>query len=351
MEFFADSMRRALYGAGGYYRHARIGKEGDFYTSVSVGELFGDTIAALIARSFESCGFPRTIVEIGADSGYLLADIMRYLQRFFPYVFESLTFAIIEPLPPLAQKQRAYFETLGLHVRIVESVESFERPLFVANELLDAMPCDLLQRESGVYSFGMLDNHAFEFVSSHALSGAQAEVARRIVEVGERFSVVRGEIPLSYMPFLEQLLEPQTYWAFLMFDYGERGFSNAFSLRFFKGKTIFGFEDFLRNPHAFLGNADITYDVAWDYVHWIFENLGGACVFYGRQNTILMRLGLAEVFERLVAGLSPQSRDYIHYASTLKTLIAPTLLGERFKAALFVTDALQAEFGTFCKNS
>lgn len=351
MEFFADFMRRALYGASGYYRHATIGKEGDFYTSVSAGELFGDTIATLIARSFESCGFPRTIVEIGADNGYLLADIMRYLQRFFPHVFESLAFVIIEPLPPLAQKQRTYFETLGLHVRIVQSVESFESPFFVANELLDAMPCDLLRRESGAYSFGMLDEHAFEFVPSHVLIGAQAEVARRIVAIAERFSVVRGEIPLSYAPFLEQLLEPQTHWAFLTFDYGERGFSNAFSLRFFKEKHIFGFEDFLRNPHAFLGNADITYDVAWDYVQWIFENLGGACAFYGRQNTILMRLGLIEAFERLVAGLSPQSREYIHYASTLKTLIAPTLLGERFKAALFVANALRADFGAFCKGS
>lgn len=350
MEFFADFMRRALYGAGGYYQHAKIGKEGDFYTSVSAGELFGDTIATLVARSFESCGFPRTVVEIGADSGYLLADIMRYLQRFFPHVFESLAFVIIEPLPTLAQKQRAYFEALGLHVRIVEAAESFESPFFVANELFDAMPCDLLRLESGTYSFGMLDEHAFAFVPSHTLCGAQAEVAQRLIDIAQRFSVVRGEIPLAYLPFLEQLLQQQEHWAFLVFDYGERSFSNAFSLRFFKEKHIFGFDDFLRNPHAFLGNADITYDVAWDYVQWLFERCGGACAFYGRQNTILLRLGLIEVFERLVAGLSPQSREYIHYASTLKTLIAPTLLGERFKAALFVASTLQADFGAFLQT-
>lgn len=350
MEFFADSMRRALYGASGYYQHAKIGKEGDFYTSVSAGELFGDTIAALIVQSFEQCGFPRTIVEIGADRGYLLADIMRYLRQFFPHVFESLAFVVIEPLPILAQKQRAYFETLGLHVRIVPSAESFDCPLFVANELFDAMPCDLLQFESGAPVFGMLDNQKFAFVPMHVLCGARADYARQIVELAERFSVVRGEIPLGYAPFLEQLLEPQTHWAFLTFDYGERGFNNAFSLRFFKEKNIFGFEDFWRNPHAFLGNADITYDVAWEYVQWLFERFGGACVLYGRQNSILMRLGLLEVFERLVSGLSPEKREYIHYASTLKTLISPTLLGERFKGALYVANALQSEFAAFLKT-
>lgn len=350
MEFFADSMCRALYGENGYYQHAKIGKEGDFYTSVSAGELFGDTIAALIAQSFEQCGFPRTIVEIGADRGYLLADIMRYLQRFFPRVFESLAFVIIEPLSTLAQKQRAYFDTLGLHVRIVESAETFDSPLFVANELFDAMPCDLLRHELGAYTFGMFENQKFAFVPLSALSGEQADYARRLVEVAQRFCVVCGEIPLAYLPFLEQLLTQQEHWAFLTFDYGERGFSNAFSLRFFKESAIFGFEDFMRNPHAFLGNADITYDVAWEYVQWLFERFGGACVLYGRQNSILLRMGLVEVFERIVAGLSPEKREYIHYASTLKTLISPTLLGERFKGALYVANTLQSEFAAFLKT-
>ncbi|MDE7255658.1 MAG: SAM-dependent methyltransferase, partial [Helicobacter sp.] len=84
---------------------------------------------------------------------------------------------------------------------IVPSAESFDCPLFVANELFDAIPCDLLQRESGAYSFGMLDEQKFAFVPLSALCGAEAEVARQIVAIAKRFSVVRGEIPLGYAVF------------------------------------------------------------------------------------------------------------------------------------------------------
>lgn len=344
-------MQRALYGEGGYYQNATIGKEGDFYTSVSAGELFGDTIAAFVARSFERTAFPQTIVEIGADRGYLLADMMRYLQRFFPHVFESLEFCIIEPLPTLAQKQRETFAKLGLNVQILPQPCAFENPLFVANELFDAMPCDLLRVQSGAYTFGMLQNQSFEFVPLHALAGEQADYAQQLIEIAQRFDVVCGEIPLGYFAFLEQLLKLQKNWAFLTFDYGERGFGNAFSLRFFKESKIFGFDDFMRNPSAFLGNADITYDVVWDYLQSVFESLGGSCAFYGRQNSILLQMGLAEVFERVVAGLLPTSREYIHTASTLKTLIAPTLLGERFKAALVAKKSLGIDFCAFLNHS
>src|ERR1017187_4682180 len=83
---FARFMELALYCPdSGYYEVKKDspGRRGDFYTSVSAGELFGQLLAFQFAewlgevRSAE-CGV--RIVEAGAHDGRLAADILNWLQ-------------------------------------------------------------------------------------------------------------------------------------------------------------------------------------------------------------------------------------------------------------------------------
>src|SRR5882724_6734126 len=94
---FARFMELALYcPVHGYYETQKdnIGQRGDFYTSVSTGELFGQLLAFQFANWLETEAGSRNsevrIVEAGAHDGKLAADILGWLKLNRPELFARL---------------------------------------------------------------------------------------------------------------------------------------------------------------------------------------------------------------------------------------------------------------------
>ena len=113
---FARFMELALYcPVHGYYETKKDnpGRHGDFYTSVSAGELFGQLLAFQFAEWLEDiaesadCGL--RIVEAGAHDGKLARDILTWLQSNRPELFDQIEYWIIEPS---ARRQEWQSETL-----------------------------------------------------------------------------------------------------------------------------------------------------------------------------------------------------------------------------------------------
>jgi SAM-dependent MidA family methyltransferase len=140
---FADFMDVALYAPGhGYYasERAQIGRAGDFFTSVSVGPIFGELFAEQIVEVWETMGRPVgfMVAEAGANDGRLAHDILTWIRRERPDCAAVLTYWIDEPLAILQARQAARLGAFGDQVQ-------WGRPekimgVFLANELLDALP-------------------------------------------------------------------------------------------------------------------------------------------------------------------------------------------------------------------
>ena len=100
---FARFMELALYAPGcGYYERPReIGRRGDFFTSVSVGPVFGGLLAFQFAQWLEKIAPParRQLVEAGAHDGQLALDVLRWLRERRPDIFAALEYWVIEPSP------------------------------------------------------------------------------------------------------------------------------------------------------------------------------------------------------------------------------------------------------------
>src|SRR3954470_12935104 len=82
-------MEQALYHPEfGYYSSGRceIGRRGDYFTSVSVGPLFGKLMAGQFAEIWETLGRPDdfTVVEQGAHQGEFASDVMEALRAHNP---------------------------------------------------------------------------------------------------------------------------------------------------------------------------------------------------------------------------------------------------------------------------
>lgn len=138
-------MAAALYEPGlGYYSRAvrRVGRAGDFYTSVSVGGLYGRLLAELATGIWEAAGRPADfiIAEQAAHDGQLAADIWAALQD-HP-LGQVVTWCVIEPQTVYREAQQARLSPLmGTRIRWLADVGALAGTgLLVCNELLDALP-------------------------------------------------------------------------------------------------------------------------------------------------------------------------------------------------------------------
>src|SRR5882757_7819627 len=102
---FTRFMELALYCPEyGYYEQQKdtIGRGGDFITSVSTGELFGQLLAFQFASWLDETRIAdggALIIEAGAHDGKLACDILKWLQNNRADLFAQLEYRIIDPSP------------------------------------------------------------------------------------------------------------------------------------------------------------------------------------------------------------------------------------------------------------
>lgn len=145
---FARFMELALYcpDYGFYERESdTVGRAGDFYTSVSVGALFGELLAFQFAEWLGSLpGVRVQIVEAGAHDGKLATDILRWLAKHRPALFPRIDYVMLEPSSRRRAWQQERLLEFGQKVRWLdtpmESHASEFNGVVFANELLDALP-------------------------------------------------------------------------------------------------------------------------------------------------------------------------------------------------------------------
>jgi SAM-dependent MidA family methyltransferase len=160
---FARFMELALYcPVHGYYETKKDnpGRHGDFYTSVGVGELFGQLLAFQFAEWLEDqVHSPRStvqIVEAGAHDGRLAKDILAWLQANRSELLDQIEYWIIEPSARRQEWQGETLREFAPHVRWFAGFQSLLqertchsspatrhpllRGVIFSNELLDAMP-------------------------------------------------------------------------------------------------------------------------------------------------------------------------------------------------------------------
>jgi len=145
---FARFMELALYAPGlGYYESRReIGRGGDFFTSVSVGPLFGQLLAFQFAQWMDADCPAGGIqfIEAGPHNGMLAADILEWLSRHRPDLFERLEYFLLDPSPVRRVWQEETLHSWLPKVRWAHDIESWGgrqiTGIIFSNEFLDALP-------------------------------------------------------------------------------------------------------------------------------------------------------------------------------------------------------------------
>ncbi len=321
--YFSDYMNEWLYGKEGYYKNFKaIGKEGDFYTAVSASPFFGASIANYLWQEIEKGSIPRDalLLEIGAHQGHLLGDMIQWLYTCDPTLMETMRFAIIERQPEVQEVQKSYFsERFGNEVKIeyYSALDLLSEPyaFVVANEILDAFPCELIKDGE----IAVVDGDQIEWKE------APVSLLNKI----EKYKQVKGEVAVGYEAFAEEMAESFEHCDFLTFDYGEKYVRNDFSIRLYKHHETFPLFDEAVVLKDEFQKSDITYDVNFTQAIDAFGNIGFELQHYETQARALVRFGLIEMLETFARQTTQE--NYLREVDKVKTLIAPTMMGDKFK--------------------
>ena len=158
---FDRFMELALYHPdNGYYAQTReqpqTGREGDFFTSVSVGPLFGRLLGRQFFQMWQLLEKPGEfwVIEQGAHDGRLACDILEWCRVEVPPFFKTIRYAIIEPSKTSREAQKKSVEKAKVAGSItwfdaLASLKECPLGIFLSNELVDSFPVRVITHHSG----------------------------------------------------------------------------------------------------------------------------------------------------------------------------------------------------------
>lgn len=336
---FDRFMAIALYEPGlGYYANrspkfgqwpaaegAPDGSGSDFVTAPELTPAFGHTLARAVAEALRATGTDE-VWEFGAGTGALAEQLLAGLQQ---HGALPRRYTIVDLSGALRERQRERLAAWGDRVQWVDRLPDALSGVLVGNEVLDAMPVQLLHRIQGVWherGVSLDEQGRSVWVDRPTDLRPPCEVP------GEHDYLT--EIHPQAEAFVRTLTERWSVGAALFFDYGfpeseyyhpERHMGTLMAHRAH------------RSDHDVLGDVglkDITAHVNFTGVALAAQDAGLCVVGYTSQGRFLINAGLAEVAE----GLDTRERVL------MQKLIHEHEMGELFKVLALAPEASAARW-------
>jgi SAM-dependent MidA family methyltransferase len=322
---FRDWMNTALYAPGlGYYAAGarKFGPDGDFVTAPELTPLFGRTLATDVAAII-SASEARHVLELGAGSGKLARDILTGLDALGAKVQR---YSIVEVSADLAERQR---ETLKGDARVQwqTALPSNVDGAIVMNEVLDALPPDIVSRRSGAWFERGVALYEGKFMwaeSPLADAQLQALAEARFPPDGDYTS----EINRNAERLVDDLGQRLRSGAMLIIDYGfpahefyhpQRGAGTVMAHYRHRATS---------DPFLWPGLADVTTHVDFSAIAAAGERAGLHVAGYTSQAAYLIGAGL---LDHLLDAGDPESAGYLRHTANVQKLTSPAEMGELFK--------------------
>ncbi|MDO8892874.1 MAG: SAM-dependent methyltransferase [Sulfurimicrobium sp.] len=332
---FSRFMEQALYAPGlGYYSAGldKFGAGGDFVTAPEISPLFGQTIAHQAAQVLRQTG--GSILEIGAGSGKLALDLMLELE-----CLEVLPerYFILELSADLRQRQQQRIEREAAHLSSrfawLDSLPEKFTGLVLGNEVLDAMPVELITWRPGIISERgvALQDGRFVWAERALNKGGLLEQAIALPPAqfvcGE--AAYTSEINLAAQGFMHSLGQMLERGLILMLDYGF-GQSEYYHPQRSQGTLMCHYRHHAHGDPFFLpGLQDITAHVDFSAMAQAGMEAGMDLLGYASQANFLINCGLTD----LLGQISPEDpAAYLPVVAQVQKLMSPAEMGELFKA-------------------
>jgi SAM-dependent MidA family methyltransferase len=332
---FADFMEAALYDPEfGYYMTPgpRIGREGDYYTSLDVHPIFAELIGRQVAQAAEilSSDNDFTIVEMGAGKGLLARHLLDSYRRENPAFFSRIRYILVERSPAMIRAQQEHLRPLldeGARITWAPALSAFPAEsvtgVLLSNELVDALPVHrVVMRPLGLREIYVgWDGSRFTEIEAPPFSSALETYFKRIgvvLEVGQR-----AEVNLPALEWMRQAGAILRRGLVLTIDYGHTAADLYASTR--KAGTLLCYHRHRvsDSPYIRVGHQDMTAHVDFTSLALAGRDTGLEVTGFTNQLHFLMGLGIESAF----AGVDPESPESV----AMRNLLKPDGMGTTYK--------------------
>jgi SAM-dependent MidA family methyltransferase len=323
---FDRFMAMALYAPGlGYYAHgsrkfgALPSSGSDFITAPELSPLFGRALSRQVAQALAACE-GREVWEFGAGSGALAEQLLDGLAEQGAAVER---YTIVDLSGSLIERQRERLARFGDRVRWVAELPDAIHGVVVGNEVLDAMPVQLLHFDGASW---------FErgvSVQGEAFAWTDRPTKLRPPVEGPFVPGTVTEIHPQAKAYISTLAERLQRGAAFFIDYGFPEAEYYHPQR--HGGTLMCHRGHLADPDPLsdVGLKDITAHVDFTGIALAGQDAGLDVLGYTTQAHFLMNCGLVQMLEGV-----DTARDFQRIAAAQK-LLNEHEMGELFKVIGF----------------
>ncbi|MBM2838162.1 MAG: hypothetical protein HW415_787 [Deltaproteobacteria bacterium] len=336
---FEEFMDTALYHPEyGYYtsNKARIGKDGDYYTSTDVHRAFGASIMRQIEEMWNILKIsPLFLVEVGAGKGVLCADILLSAREKSPTLFKEIRYFIVEKSPEFIERQKRHIEELGLLDKVswvpeIKEGLSGNIGIVLSNELIDAFPVHKVRYSNGLW------NEIYVTVENGILTEKEDSLSdQRLVDflTGLEGSFDDGyttEVNLKAIDWIKGVGNSLQKGFVITIDYGYPR-NELYSAERNRGTLMCYFRHQASDdPYINIGEQDITTHIDFTSLAEAGKGAGLEVAGFTDQSYFLMGCGIEEEFQQLEA-INAENIGAFKNNITLKKLLIPGGMGSTFK--------------------
>jgi SAM-dependent MidA family methyltransferase len=325
---FAEFYETALYHPRhGYYFTSDPTR--DFQSSPNVHPVFGAALGHRIAAFWRELGSPAhfDVFEAGASSGKLAADILRYLRKDEPDLYDAIRYVVQDVT--FTGNTADHLVDVGVDLDKVEVATSLPATAqiegcILSNELLDALPFHRVRRREGqLYELLVgLDGGILVDVEAPPRPDITAYFATLGLEVGEGCD---AEINLGAQAWIARAAAALRRGFVLTLDYGYEAADLYAPWR--KRGTLLTFYRHTSgdDPYARIGRQDITASVDFTSIMRAGEAAGLTTVEFTTQGEYLAGHGIGEALAQ-----TPRPDQFEAYAALRRAvteLLDPAGLG------------------------
>jgi len=336
---FSKFMQMALYQPElGYYQNNlhKFGDKGDFITAPEMGNNFAKCLANSLVDYILSNKDELNLMEIGAGSGILAANLLDELGHLGGLPSQYL---ILEPSAELQAQQKSlllqrhseYFKNI---IWISELPENFSG-IILANEVVDAIPCERIVRVDEQWRRLGVGCNNDTFVDCLMDDIDIADLPEGLKTNGNSNDYPEG-YATEYCPltkgWINALSNSLKQGAIILFDYGYAESELYHPQRLAGSLTCFINHHSHSDPYQYVGLQDITAHVDFTQIarnaHEFSLDVGG----YTTQAGFLLENGITEISEKLAENESQEQR--YKRSQELQKLLMPGQMGEVIKVIL-----------------
>lgn len=328
---FSKYMEMALYTPNlGYYSGSasKLGVTGDFITAPEISPLFGASITQTllpILEKLQKLQKPLEILEFGAGTGKLALSILNELHN------NGVTinsYKILDLSADLIKRQKETLSDRHEDIQWLSALPKQFDGIILANEVLDAMPVDIILMSHGQWHYQSVttDNDNFKFITGEKVPATLIPDELLRTPFPEGYTTEIHSNALGWMKSIATMLG---IGALLTFDYGFPASEYYHPQRNLGTLMLHYKHHAVQDPFYLPGICDITTHIEWSGIASVAHTHNMELLGYTNQASYLLDAGIGELALR---DADPnQANSFLKISNNLQKLLSEAEMGELFK--------------------